>query len=132
MHGENERAKAGALVAMIAKGATVALVTDAGTPGISDPGRVVVAEVARAGHVVDVVPGPAAVTTALSISGLPAERFVFEGFLPRKGPDRRKRLAALAADERTTVVYEAPSRIAATLADLGAACGSRAVTIARS
>ena len=132
VHGENERAKAESVVALVASGETVALVTDAGTPAISDPGRVVVAAMASAGHRVDVVPGPAAVTTALSVAGLPAERFVFEGFLPRKGPERRARLTSIANDERTTVFYEAPSRIVATLGDSADACGpERAVVIAR-
>lgn len=132
VHGENERDQVGRVVDLVAGGATVALVTDAGTPAISDPGRVVVAAVAAAGHPVDIVPGPAAVTTALSAAGLPAERFVFEGFLPRKGPERRARLSSIAADERTTVLYEAPSRVAATLDDLAAACGpTRPVVCAR-
>jgi 16S rRNA (cytidine1402-2'-O)-methyltransferase len=132
VHGENEREKVDSLVALVAHGDIVALVTDAGTPAISDPGRVVVAAVAGAGHRVDVVPGPAAVTMALSAAGLPAERFVFEGFLPRKGPERKSRFASIAADERTTVLYEAPSRVAATLADLVTACGpGRAVVVAR-
>jgi len=132
VHGENERERVEAIVSILAKGHCVALVSDAGSPGVSDPGRVVVAAVAEAGYLVEVVPGPSAVVTALSASGLPAERFVFEGFLPRKGPERRARLAAIAADERTTVAYEAPSRVAATLSDLRDACGpGRLAVVAR-
>ena len=77
------------------------------------------------GSPVEVVPGPTALAVALVLSGLPADRFVFEGFLPRKGADRRARLAALAAEPRTAVLYESPRRVAATLADLVAACGAR-------
>ncbi|HVE94390.1 MAG TPA: 16S rRNA (cytidine(1402)-2'-O)-methyltransferase [Acidimicrobiales bacterium] len=132
VHGENERAQVATVVALVEQGGTVALVSDAGSPGVSDPGRVLVAAVADAGHSVEVVPGPSAVVTALSASGLPAERFVFEGFLPRKGPERRARLAAIAEDERTTVVYEAPSRVTATLTELGDVCGAdRLVVVAR-
>lgn len=132
VHGENERAQVESVVALIAQGDNVVLVSDAGSPGVSDPGRVLVATVADRGLPVEVVPGPSAVVTALSASGLPAERFVFEGFLPRKGPERRARLAAIAAEERTTVAYEAPSRVAATLADLRDACGAdRFAVVAR-
>ena len=106
--------------------------TDAGTPGISDPGERLVAAAANAGHVIEVVPGPSAAITALVASGLPAGRFCFEGFLPRKGSGRRERLAALAAEPRTMVVYEAPHRVVRTLADLAEALGpTRRVTIAR-
>jgi 16S rRNA (cytidine1402-2'-O)-methyltransferase len=99
---------------------------------VSDPGRGVVAAVAAAGLVVESIPGPSAVTTALAASGFVADRFVFEGFLPRKGADRRERLAAIAAEHRTVVLYEAPSRVAATLRDLADACGaSRAVVVGR-
>jgi 16S rRNA (cytidine1402-2'-O)-methyltransferase len=132
LHQHNEQARAAELVARIAAGATVALVTDAGMPAVSDPGERVVRTVLDAGLRVDVVPGPSAVTTALAVSGLPTERFCFEGFLPRKGPDRRERLAAIAAERRTTVVYEAPHRLVATVEDLRDACGpARRVALAR-
>ncbi|MBL8778126.1 MAG: 16S rRNA (cytidine(1402)-2'-O)-methyltransferase [Acidimicrobiales bacterium] len=113
-------------------GRRVAVVTDAGTPGISDPGERLVAAAANAGHVVEVVPGPSAAIAALVASGLPAGRFCFEGFLPRKGSGRRERLVALASEPRTMVFYEAPHRVVRTLADLAEALGpARRVTIAR-
>lgn len=113
-------------------GQRVAVVTDAGTPGISDPGERLVAAAANAGHVVEVVPGPSAAVAALVASGLPAGRFCFEGFLPRKGSGRRERLVALAAEPRTMVFYEAPHRVQRTLADLAEALApTRRVTIAR-
>ena len=99
----------------------VAYVTDAGMPGISDPGAELVRVCLDAGLPVEVVPGPSAVLTALVLSGLPTDRFVFEGFLPRRGPTRRERIEALVQETRTTVVFEAPSRVRATLADLLAA-----------
>jgi 16S rRNA (cytidine1402-2'-O)-methyltransferase len=101
-------------------------------PAISDPGERLVAAVVEAGHAVEVVPGPSAAVAALVMSGLPAGRFVFEGFLPRKGPARRQRLAAVAAEPRTAVLYEAPHRLARTLADLVEVCGGeRRVAVAR-
>ncbi len=116
----------------LARGERVVLVSDAGMPGISDPGERLVAAAVAAGHPVEVVPGPSASLAALVVSGLPAGRFVFEGFLPRKGAGRGERLAAVAAEPRTAVVYEAPHRLARTLADLAAACGGdRRVAVAR-
>lgn len=113
-------------------GDTVVLVTDAGMPGVSDPGEDVVAAFVAAGLPVEVVPGPTAATTALAASGLPTGRFVFEGFLPRKGSARAERLAAVAAETRTVVLYEAPHRAERTLADLLESCGAlRPVTIGR-
>ena len=114
------------------RGERVAVVTDAGMPGISDPGERLVAAAAAAGHPVEVVPGPSAAIAALVLSGLAAGRFVFEGFLPRKGSGRSERLAAVAEERRTVVLYEAPHRMARTLTDLAAVCGpSRRVAIAR-
>ena len=104
-------------------GNDVAVVTDAGTPGISDPGERLVRAAIDAGHTVSAVPGPAAVITALVVSGLPTERYVFEGFLPRSGRERAERLAEIAAERRTVVLYESPHRIAATVRDLSEACG---------
>ena len=128
----NEAAMARELVKALRAGKNVALVTDAGTPAISDPGYKVVAAAVGAGLDVTAVPGPSAAITALTLSGLPTARFVFEGFLPRKGKDRAARLAALAADRRTAIIYEAPHRILATLADLLDACGGdRVVALAR-
>lgn len=132
VHEHNEATQAARLVGLIAAGTRVALVTDAGTPAVSDPGERVVAAVVGAGLPVEVVPGPSALLAALVASGLSTERFVFEGFLPRKGADRAVRLAALAAEPRTVVLYESPHRVAATVADLAATCGpERRVAVAR-
>jgi 16S rRNA (cytidine1402-2'-O)-methyltransferase len=119
----NEERRTGELVEQMLGGARVALITDGGMPSVSDPGyRLVVAALA-AGIPVTSVPGPSAVTTALALSGLPCDRFCFEGFLPRKPGERRARLAALAAEERTLVFFEATHRITDTLADMAAAFG---------
>lgn len=116
----------------LARGERVAVVTDAGMPGISDPGERLVRASVDAGFVVEVVPGPSAAVTALVASGLPTGRYAFEGFLPRKGSGRSARLAEVAADRRTTVLYEAPHRLARTLTDLTAACGDdRQVAVGR-
>ncbi|MDQ6650651.1 MAG: 16S rRNA (cytidine(1402)-2'-O)-methyltransferase [Actinomycetota bacterium] len=120
----NESTRTGELVAALQAGQRVVLVTDAGMPTVSDPGyRLVVAAVA-AGVAVTVVPGPSAVTTALAVSGLATDRFCFEGFLPRKGADRRRRLAELVGEPRTLVLFESPRRLAASLVDLAAAFGA--------
>jgi 16S rRNA (cytidine1402-2'-O)-methyltransferase len=132
VHAHNERRGAAWIVDAINDGKRVAYVTDAGMPGISDPGAELVRACLDAGLAVDVVPGPSAVLTALVLSGLPTERFVFEGFLPRRGTVRRDRIAALVGESRTAVLFEAPSRVRATLADLLAACGPRReVAVAR-
>ena len=116
----------------LAAGDNVALVTDAGMPTISDPGAHVVAAAAAAGHDVVVVPGPTAVSSALALSGFAEGRYVFEGFLPRKGAERGKRLAQLADEPRMVVLYEAPHRIERTLTDLAAALdGQRSCIVAR-
>jgi 16S rRNA (cytidine1402-2'-O)-methyltransferase len=111
------------LITHLESGSDLALVTDAGTPLVSDPGQELVAAWAERGGNIVPIPGPSAVLAALVASGLAAARFAFEGFLPRRGSERRSRLAAINADERTTVIYEAPGRAAATLTDLAAACG---------
>ena len=127
-----EREACATVVDAIAAGKTVALITDAGTPGISDPGSVVVRAVIEAGLPVTAAPGPAAFVMALVLSGLPTTRFVFEGFLPRSGTDRAQRLADIAAEPRTVVFYEAPHRIARTLADLAGVCpADRRIAVAR-
>lgn len=127
-----EAARVGEVLTVLAEGRDVALVSDAGTPGISDPGERLVRAVLGAGHEVTAVPGPSAVVTALVLSGLPTNRFVFEGFLPRSGRARAERLAELALERRTIVLYEAPHRVAATITDLAAALGSdRPVAVAR-
>ena len=123
MHQHNEAAAAAQAVTAAQDGDVVAVVTDAGMPGISDPGERVVRAAHDAGVAVEVVPGPSAAVMALVASGLPAERFCFEGFLPRSGAARRAVLADVAASRRTCVLYEAPHRVARLLADLLEACG---------
>jgi len=113
-------------------GQTVAVVSDAGTPGLSDPGERLVRAALDAGHHVSTVPGPAAAIAAIVVSGLPTGRFVFEGFLPRKGAERTARLAHVAIEPRTVVLYEAPHRLRRTLTELAAVCGGdRPVVLAR-
>lgn len=120
------------ILAELDRGKRVAVVSDAGTPAISDPGARLAATASGAGARVTVVPGPSAVVAALVVSGLPTGRFCFEGFLPRSGRERGARLGALAGEPRTTVVYEAPHRLRATLADLIGACGPhRQVAVVR-
>ncbi|WP_173078344.1 16S rRNA (cytidine(1402)-2'-O)-methyltransferase [Phytohabitans rumicis] len=119
----NEERRTPDLVDALLAGDTVALITDGGMPSVSDPGYRLVRAALDAGVPVTAAPGPSAVTTALAVSGLPADRFCFEGFLPRAGGARRGRLRALAAEERTLVFFEAPHRVADSLADLADAFG---------
>lgn len=127
-----EQAAVATVLERLAAGQRVVVVSDAGMPGISDPGERLVRASLDAGHAVEVVPGPSAAITALVASGLPAGRFAFEGFLPRKGSGRTARLAEVARERRSTVLYEAPHRLARTVADLAAACGQeRRVSIGR-
>ena len=127
-----EAARVGDVLTRLDRGQRVAVVTDAGTPGVSDPGERLVRAAVAAGHRIEVVPGPSAAVAALVVSGLPTGRFVFEGFLPRKGSARAARLAALADEERTLILYEAPHRLARTMADLADAFGAqRRAAIAR-
>ncbi|MGH3739222.1 MAG: 16S rRNA (cytidine(1402)-2'-O)-methyltransferase [Micromonosporaceae bacterium] len=119
----NEVRRTPELLEALLAGYTVAVVTDGGMPSVSDPGFRLVRAAVEAGVPVSVVPGPSAVTTALAVSGLPCDRFCFEGFLPRKPAERRRRLASLADEPRTLVFFEAPHRIAATLGDLAASFG---------
>jgi 16S rRNA (cytidine1402-2'-O)-methyltransferase len=122
-HAKSAPARFQELLEHLRAGSDLALVTDAGTPGISDPGeRLVAAWAAERGQVVP-IPGASAVTAAVSASGIAGPRWSFDGFLPRSGAERRRRLARIAADERSTILFEAPGRIAATLRDLAAACG---------
>ncbi len=122
----------GEVAARVAAGETVALVSDAGMPGISDPGERLVASLLEQGAPIEVVPGPTAAVSALVLSGLATDRFVFEGFLPRKGAERVGRLAEIAAERRTVVCYESPKRTARTLADLAEVCGpERRVAVGR-
>ena len=128
----NESGRRAEVVRRIEQGERVAVVTDAGMPGISDPGERLVSAVVRAGLTVEVVPGPSAGIAALVGSGLPTGRYVFEGFLPRKAGARAQRLTELAAEPRTIVLYEAPHRVDRTLADLAHAFGAeRRVAVAR-
>jgi 16S rRNA (cytidine1402-2'-O)-methyltransferase len=128
----NEERRTRELAQALADGATIAVVTDGGMPSVSDPGFRLVRAAIDAGVPVTCAPGPSAVTTALAISGLPSDRFCFEGFLPRKPGERRARAAELATESRTMVFFEAPHRIADTLADLAAAFGAdRAAAVCR-
>jgi len=128
----NEREAASLLVQQMAEGADVAYVTDAGMPAISDPGEHLVRAALDAGLAVQCVPGPSAPLVALALSGFSTRRFVFEGFLPRKGRARGDRLDALATEQRTAVLFESPRRVAVTLAELAQTCGAeRRVAVAR-
>jgi 16S rRNA (cytidine1402-2'-O)-methyltransferase len=121
---EVESRRVPALLADLQAGRDVLLVSDAGMPGVSDPGYRLVAAAAAAGIRVTGLPGPSAATTALAISGLPTDRFAFEGFPPRKAGERARRFAELAADRRTLVLFESPRRLAATLPELAGALGA--------
>ncbi|PRY73546.1 16S rRNA (cytidine(1402)-2'-O)-methyltransferase [Halomonas ventosae] len=131
LHEHNEAARVDALDARLVAGDDIALVSDAGTPLISDPGFVLVRELRARGRRIVPVPGPCALVAALSAAGLPTDRFLFQGFLPAKGGARRGRLDALAAREETLVFYESPHRIRDTLADLTTTLGARRVVLAR-
>ena len=131
-HESVERARLPGLLDALASGATVLLLTDAGMPSVSDPGYTLVRAAIDAGFPVTSVPGPSAVTTALAVSGLPVDRFCFEGFLPRKGGERRTRFAGLADERRTMVFFESPHRLADALADAAGAFGdSREAAVCR-
>ncbi|WP_157002373.1 16S rRNA (cytidine(1402)-2'-O)-methyltransferase [Agromyces laixinhei] len=123
LHEHNERHKAAELVEL-ARDADLLVLSDAGMPTVSDPGFPLVAAAAGAGVTVTAIPGPSAVITALAVSGLPTDRFAFEGFLPRKAGERGRRLAELAGDRRTLLFFEAPSRLAASLSSLAEAFGA--------
>ncbi len=131
LHEHNEMSQIGEIIERITRGETVALVSDAGTPGISDPGSRVVATVVEAGLTVTTTPGVSAVIAALGISGLPTDRFVMEGFVPRKGSDRAAWLDAWDSEQRTIVFYESPKRIAATMNELAGRWPDRHVAIVR-
>ncbi|MGY2127289.1 16S rRNA (cytidine(1402)-2'-O)-methyltransferase [Blastococcus sp. SYSU DS0617] len=122
-HESVEQARLPGLMSALADGATVLLLTDAGMPSVSDPGYTLVRAAIDAGIAVTSVPGPSAVTTALAVSGLPVDRFCFEGFLPRKAGERRARFAGLADERRTMVFFESPHRLADALADAAAVLG---------
>jgi 16S rRNA (cytidine1402-2'-O)-methyltransferase len=132
LHEHNEAARVPEILSLLDEGRSVAVVSDAGMPCVSDPGARVVAAAAGAGHTVSVVPGPSAVVAAAAVSGIVDGRFCFEGFLPRRGAERRARLAAIAGASAPSVVYEAPRRVSTTLAELAAVCGEqRSVAICR-
>lgn len=131
LHGHNEATRAASVADRVAAGERVCYVTDAGTPGVSDPGAELVRVVAGRGLRVTTVPGPSAALAALAVAGLPSDRFCVEGFLPRRGAARARRLAELAHEPRTTVLFEAPTRLAATLAELSAVLGDRPCAMCR-
>jgi 16S rRNA (cytidine1402-2'-O)-methyltransferase len=131
-HEHNEQQKIPDILAQLQSGKSIALVTDAGMPGISDPGYILVAACVAAGATVVPIPGVTALVTGLSASGLDTSRFVFEGFLPVKGAEREAQLLALQTETRTTIFYESPHRLQRTLADLMATCGAaRSIVLAR-
>jgi 16S rRNA (cytidine1402-2'-O)-methyltransferase len=131
-HEHNEATRTADLVQRLRGGARVVLVTDAGMPSVSDPGFRLVSEAAAAGVRVTAVPGPSAVLTALAVSGLPVDRFCFEGFPPRKAGERGRMLSALATEARTMVFFEAPHRLGATLSAMALAFGdTRAAAVCR-
>jgi 16S rRNA (cytidine1402-2'-O)-methyltransferase len=132
LHGHNESQRVPQLLARLESGENVALVSDAGTPLLSDPGFQLVQRAAQAGIAVHTIPGPSAITAALAVAGLPTDRFCFEGFLPARAAERRAALACLAHEARTLVFFEAPHRIAAALSDMAAEFGAqRRAVVAR-
>jgi 16S rRNA (cytidine1402-2'-O)-methyltransferase len=130
-HEHNEKTQAPRLVERMNRGESIALVSDAGTPAISDPGYRLVLDAINSGIVVTPIPGPSAIIAALSASGLPTDRFVFEGFMPAKKGERESRLEALREESRTIIFYEAPHRLKECLAAIGRILGNRDVVIAR-
>lgn len=131
LHEHNEASLCAQIVDLVATGRVVVVICDAGTPGISDPGSRVVAAVIAAGLPLSTAPGPSAVIAALSVSGLPTERFCMEGFLPRKAGERERRYHEWLHEERTIVFYESPQRLVVTLTEMAAHFGSRRVAVAR-
>ena len=130
-HEHNEKTKARQLMSRLERGEQIALVSDAGTPAISDPGYRLAVEAIRGGIPVIPIPGASALTAVLSAGGLPTDRFVFEGFLPAKKQERRARLRALSSETGTLVIYEAPHRLTETLNDLAEILGDREIVLAR-
>lgn len=130
-HEHNERAKAQPLVERLRRGENIALLSDAGTPAISDPGYRLIVEAIRAGVRIIPLPGPSALAAVLSASGLPTDRFVFEGFLPAKKQERKAKLEALRSETRTVVLYEAPHRIKESLIDMQQILGEREIVLGR-
>ena len=130
-HEHNEARRAGELARRALKGERIAVVSDAGTPGVSDPAYRVVRAAIEAGLAVVPVPGPSSVLAALTASGLPTDSFVFEGFLPPKGQKRLRKIEALLDEERTVVVFESPHRIARLIAEIAAVSPARPLALAR-
>ncbi len=132
VHAHNERERVAEVLEMLDRGERVALVSDAGTPTVSDPGERVISAAIAAGHKVTTVPGPSAAVSALVVAGLGTARWRFEGFLPRRGTDRANRLGEIAAAPHPSVIYESPQRIGSTLRDLASCCGGdRKVAVCR-
>lgn len=131
LHKFNEGERVADVLALLAEGRDVALVSDGGTPGISDPGAWLVRAALDAGHRVSPVPGPSAVAALLSAGGLPADRYVFDGFLPHREGERRRRLRELRTETRTVVVFEAPHRVQDTLRDVADIFGARPIVLGR-
>jgi len=130
-HKFNIKEKSKYLIGQLLDGKTLALVSDAGMPGISDPGEELIREAIEKNVQVVVIPGPSAIINALAASGLPAKRFVFEGFLPSEGKGRRRILRKLADEERTIIIYESPHRLLKTLKDIKDILGNRKLCVAR-
>ncbi len=130
-HEHNETARSEEIMIMLAEGKSVALVSDAGMPCISDPGEKVARRAIEEGYAVTVIPGPSAALAALSLSGLPTATFAFEGFLPREGKERRQALAKLTGETRTVILYESPYRLVKTLKDMRESMGERRVAVCR-
>ncbi len=131
-HKHNNKSRIPQLLELLEQGQSIALISDAGLPGISDPGEDLIATAYEAGHEIICIPGPCAATTALVISGLGTQRFCFEGFLPFKGRERKERLKEIAAEPRTIIIYEAPHRLKKLLQELLETCGSdRPLRVAR-
>ncbi|MFH1825777.1 MAG: 16S rRNA (cytidine(1402)-2'-O)-methyltransferase [bacterium] len=130
-HKFNINRKTEELMHLLQQGKNIGLVSDAGTPGISDPGYELVKAAAEAGIKVEPIPGPSAAITALAVSGLPTDKFVFEGFLPKKPGKKRKALESLRNDPRTVIIYESPYRLIKTLGDIRTVLGERQVVVGR-
>ena len=130
-HEHNKYEKAEELLGLLLEGKNIALITDAGTPSISDPGEVLVRRCHEAGVPVTSLPGACALVTALSVSGFPSRRFVFEGFLPQETKERKEVLASLKSERRTVILYEAPHRLVKTLSQLQEVLGDRRICICR-